>query len=441
MRDQTDGRQRTWQILKHVVDRLDPSSLIANALRLNGRSLSIAGISQQVRLNGRVIVIAVGKASIPMACGALSGLGSRIDRALAVTKAGVPLPIDPPCELEVMYADHPVPAESSLEAGRRVREMVEGLRGDDVVLMLISGGGSALVEDLVEGVTLDDLRKTTERLLRAGATINELNAVRRRLSRLKGGRLARAIAPATIVNLIVSDVLGNRLQDIASGPTVQPPDLDDTLAAVLRRRDLVSQFPDRVSSHLEAADEATSDWRDNVLGTAIIADAETAARAAADVAHGLGYHTQTLGFDYQGEAREFGRTFGTLARHARVDQSAFRLPLALIGSGELTVTVRGSGSGGRNTEMALAAAREIDGLKGVTITSFATDGDDGTSGFAGGIVDGLTMSRARELGIDVQGRLEENDSAPVCRAVGSAIDIGPTGTNVNDLYLALIDDE
>lgn len=419
----------TQRIIQDVVARLDPRALVSDALSADRNPFPV---------EGRVVIVAVGKASVPMASGAIDALGDRVSGALAVTKAGLPLTVEPPEALEVIESDHPVPTERSLAAGHRVLETVRGLDESSLVIMLISGGGSALVEDLVEGVDLDDLRRATDHLLRAGATINELNAVRRRLSRIKGGRLARAIAPAKVLNLIVSDVLGNPLQDIASGPTVRPPSPDTTFQSVMAHHDLIDGLPEAVRRHLESAQEDHEPWPDNVLETEVLADAEAAARIAAETAGNLGYRVQTLGFDFQGEASEFGRTWATIARHVRTDESAFQLPVALIGSGELTVTVRGDGVGGRNTEMALAAAEVLDGLSGVAVTSFATDGDDGASDCAGGTVDGGTLTRIRDAEDDPSRALRENDSARALSAAGATIDIGSTGTNVNDLYLALV---
>jgi glycerate 2-kinase len=432
------GRSDTWHILREVVRDLDPRKLVADSIDVTEAGLSIEGVGGEIASDGRLFVIAVGKAAVPMATGALDQLGERVRDALAVTKAGIPLTVDPPLSLSIIESDHPVPSERSLEAGRRVREMVEHLGEQDTVLMLISGGGSALVEDLIDGISLEDLRQTTDHLLRSGATINELNAVRRRISRLKGGRLAQAAAPARVINLIVSDVLNSPLQDIASGPTVRPPDSDATFEAVMRRDDLLEGLPRSVQEILESQRGSEECWHDNVTGTVVLADAETAARSALESAARLGYEVQSLGYDFQGEAREFGRMWGTIARHAARDRHAFPKPLALVGSGELTVTVRGDGVGGRNTEMALAAALEITGFGSITVSSFATDGDDGLSQCAGGFVDDRTADAVENAGIDVYDRLANNDSASVLRAVDSVIDIGPTGTNVNDVYLALV---
>jgi glycerate 2-kinase len=442
MVEMDNGPEHVDRIVSSVVEQLDPRKQVASALALDadGR-LSVQGVADPIDVHGRLILIAVGKASIPMAAGAIDALGDRIDDALAITKAGLESPFDPPVSLKVLEADHPVPQHSSLAAGAAVRERVDDLNDDDVLLMLISGGGSALMEDLVEGVTLDDLQQATDHMLRAGATINELNAVRRRISRLKGGRLANLAAPAQVINLIVSDVLNSPLQDIASGPTVEPPEVDETFAAVMRRPDLIDGLPGSVRAVLDQESAERAEWSDNVIGTEILSDAEAAARIAIDAAVGLGYYVQTLGYDFQGEARELGRVIGTMSRHARRVPDAFQLPMALIGAGEMTVTVRGDGVGGRNTEMALAAAREIAGLPGITICSFATDGDDGLSACAGGTVTGSTIAELRDHGVDPEEALAHSDSATALRKASATIDIGPTGTNVNDIYLALIHPE
>lgn len=437
--EQRNGRQHIQQILETVVRQLDPRQQVSQALDLvDANELQVEGTDSNIPCPGNVVVVAVGKASIPMASGAIDALGDRISSALAITKAGIESPFEPPESLSVMEANHPVPGEPSLAAGRAVRQTVEDLDENDVVLMLISGGGSALIEDLVDGVTLDDLQQGTDHMLRVGATINELNAVRRRISRLKGGRLARIAAPATVVNLIISDVLNSPLQDIASGPTVEPPEIDQTFASVMRRPDLIDGLPGSIRAVLDQQSAEREPWSDNVAGTVILSDAESAARAAIDAASGLGYHIQTLGYDFQGEAREFGRMIGTMSRHATRHRGAFDLPVALVGAGEMTVTVRGEGSGGRNTEMALAAANEIAGIPSITICSFATDGDDGLSLCAGGVVDGQTRDELRSAEVDVDETFANSDSATALRAVDATIDVGPTGTNVNDVYLALI---
>lgn len=432
------ARADVLAIFRAALRRVDPEALVRDALVLDGDAIVVRGTRYPLAPDARLIIVAIGKAAVGMARGATAALGARIDRGIAVTKAlpGEELPrsVGP---IVVVAGSHPVPDQASVAAGRRVLETVAGLRPDDLVLALISGGGSALVEAPADGVTLEDIARTTDLLLRAGADIGTLNSVRRPLSRIKGGRLAAAISPARVVNLIVSDVLGNPLPVIASGPTIPAdPGLDPV--ALARGLGAWDHLPEPVRRALTHAPRQSTGSGDNVVETIILADAAAAAQAAAEGARERGYYAAVLGTRFAGEAREFARFWAELARHARTGGGPIRPPVCLIGAGEMTVTVRGDGRGGRNTEMALAAALAIDGLPGVVIASLATDGDDGLSGAAGGMVDGVTAARIRDAGLDPVALLAANDSARALAAAGGLIQTGSTGTNVNDLYLALL---
>ena len=432
------ARADALAIFRTALRRVDPEALVRDALALDGDTVVVRGTPYPLAPDARLIVVAIGKASVGMARGAAAALGARIDRGIAVTKAlpGEELPpaVGP---IAVVTGSHPVPDAASVAAGRRVLETVAGLGPGDLVLALISGGGSALVEAPAEGVTLEDIARTTDLLLRAGADIETLNAVRRPLSRIKGGGLAAAIAPARVVNLIVSDVLGNPLPVIASGPTI-PADPGLDAVALARGLGTWDNLPEPVRRALTDARGQSGGSGDNVIETIILADAATAAEAAAEGARNQGYHAAVLGTRFAGEAREFARFWAELARHARAGDGLLKPPACLIGAGEMTVTVRGNGRGGRNTEMALAAAMAIDGLPRVVIASLATDGDDGLSGAAGGMVDGTTAARIRGAGLDPAALLAANDSARALAAAGGLVQTGGTGTNVNDLYLALL---
>lgn len=430
-------------IFAAALRRVEPRALVLEALQLDGDTLVVDDRRIPLAKGSRIIVVAIGKASIPMALGAEDALGELISRGVAATKRGA-LPADSaarPRRIEPLEAAHPVPDQSSVEAGRRVLELVHGLSPDDVVLVLISGGGSALVEQPVPGVELEDIAATTEMLMKAGAGIEVLNAARRRLSRIKAGGLARAIAPGKVVNLIVSDVLGNPLPVIASGPSVDPGPARLDAAEAAKRLGVWEQIPEAARRVLSRASNDEVDRPlTNVVASVVLADAAMAARAAAEGAEALGYQAEILATRFDGEAREFARFWSALARHqreARTSEAAAR-PVCLVGAGEMTVTVRGEGRGGRNTEMALAAALAIEGIEGVAIASLATDGDDGSSGAVGGVVVGASVQRAQERGVDPRRLLDENDSARFLDAASGLIVTGPTGTNVNDLYLALI---
>ena len=424
-------------IFRTAVRAADPEVLVRNTIHLHGSSLTIGARSHPLPSDARLLVIGIGKAAVRMGRGAMAALGARVDGGLLVTKRGSDDPVERVGKLEVVRGGHPIPDATSEAAGVRILRLVRDLQPRDLVLMLISGGASAVVEAPAAGLSLREIAAATEVLLRAGADIRMLNAVRRRLSRIKGGRLAREIAPARVANLIISDVLGNPLPIIASGPTVadEQPGLDPVeVAASLG-------VWGELSAELRAvlvASRAGGQSPRNVLDSLVLADAATAARAAAVAAGHLGYTAPVLATDFTGEARELARFWAAVARHARQPGGPFRSPVCLIGAGETTVTVRGRGIGGRNTEMAVAAAAAIEGVEGLAIASLATDGDDGLTDAAGGVVVGSTVARARAAGIDPAAALDENDTARFLAASGGLLVTGATGTNVNDLYLALL---
>ncbi len=433
--DQERARAEVERIFGHVLCELRPEQLVQQVLRLQAGVLVVDGVPHPLPAGARLVVLAIGKAASGMAAGAEAALGSRIDRGLVVTKRGFGT-AHVPKRFELFEASHPVPDRSSLAAGQAVRAAVSGLSADDLVLVLISGGGSALVEALRPGITLSDVAQATQALLGAGADIWLLNAVRRRLSSIKAGGLARAAAPARVVNLVISDVLGNPLPIIASGPSVDPgPEVADPSAAI-QSLGVWEDLPEPVRRAL--GEPASFDPVTNVVQTVILADARRLAELARSAAEGLGYHAVVLGDRFTGEAREFARFWSAVAKHVRERAEPWLPPVCVVGTGELTVTVRGHGTGGRNTEMALAAALELDGVHGVAVASLASDGDDGTSRAAGGIVTGETALSIKQGGLDARRLLAENDSARALAAAGALLVTGPTGTNVNDLYLALI---
>ncbi|MDI3339058.1 MAG: DUF4147 domain-containing protein [Sphaerobacter sp.] len=436
--DLARARTDVTAIFAAALRQVDPEALVRQALALDDDGLLVRGQRHPLARRTRLVVVAIGKASVPMARGALAALGARIDRGVAVTKVlpgdTLPQAVGP---IAVVAGSHPVPDEASVAAGQRILATVAGLGPDDVVLALISGGGSALAEVPVSGVSLEDIAQTTDLLLRGGADIGLLNAVRRRLSQIKGGGLAAAIAPARVINLIVSDVLGNPVGVIASGPTVAAPLAMDP-APRLRELGVWERLPGHVRAALTAPVDARLAAAHNVVDTVMLADAAAVADAAAAAAQERGYRPFVLGTRFAGEAREFGGFWATVARQLRRGDGPVRPPACLIGAGELTVTVRGSGRGGRNTEMSLAAALAIDGVAGIAIASLATDGDDGQAGAAGGVVVGDSAARIRAAGLDPAALLAENDSARALAAADGLIPSVSTGTNVNDLYLALL---
>jgi len=367
-----------------------------------------------------VYAIAIGKASVTMVDAAAERIGERFTAGLAVSKAESPSQ-NP--KVSALLGSHPVPDGRSLAAGEAVLRFAHEVPDGAVVMCLISGGGSSLVEDLCDGVDLDRLRELTSGLLRAGASIHELNAVRSRLSRIKAGGLMRALSHARVYNLIVSDVLGDDLQTIASGPTVPP--LDSDAEAVMRRFGMPGTLPSLREQRALPMPPTT-----------VVANLSIALDSAAKMAVELGYEPIVLTRSLDGEAREVGRLLASIVADGATGKASFGRRSCVLAGGETTVTVRGDGAGGRNTEAALAAAMRLSGVGDVALGFLATDGDDGTTGAAGAIVDGSTVA-AVERG-DALDALQRNDSYRFLRTREAILKTGPTGTNVNDLAIGLI---
>ena len=377
-------------------------------------------------VEGRVLGLGIGKAAIPM----MDALAQRIPLSggLAVTKFAPGLSRR---LFTVIEGGHPIPDARSLYAGERVLEFVSALDEDDTLICLISGGGSALVT--APHVPLEDLQTLTYLLLSSGAPIDEINTLRRQLDRLKGGGLARA-SKARIISLILSDVIGNPLEAIASGPTVPDPTTKEDALAILKKYNIEKQVPVSVRQFLESG-SLLSEFQEQVLGlhniqNIIIGDNKLAAQAALLQAEHEGFPAEILTNGLQGEAREVGVD---LARRLRVSVSTKPRPFCLIAGGETTVTIKSNGKGGRNQELALAAVNELRDLKDGILISFATDGDDGPTDAAGAVVTGESARRAEALGLDATSYLSRNDSYPFFHALGDLLKTGPTGTNVNDL--------
>ena len=313
------------------------------------------------------------------------------------------------------------------------------------MLCLISGGGSALMTLPVEGVTLSDMRDLTDLLLRVGATINEINVIRKHLDALKGGNLARLAHPARVVSLILSDVVGNPLDVIASGPTVPDSSSFAEAYGLLQRYGLLSEVPGSVQDHLRRGvrgeiDDTPKDGDAIFQHTQdlIVASNDIAARAAERAAQGLGFHTLLLSTFVEGEAREVAKVYAALAKEVLASGRPVPRPACIIAGGETTVTVTGQGKGGRNQEMALAGAICIQGLDNVAIVCLATDGTDGPTDASGALADGMTTERARALGLDPWAYLENNDSYRFFARLDDLLLTGPTNTNVNDLALVFV---
>jgi glycerate 2-kinase len=378
---------------------------------------------------GRTIVIGAGKASAAMAKAFEDHWPGDVT-GLVVTRYGYAVPCK---KIEIVEAAHPVPDAAGLRAATRILELVRGLTADDLVVCLISGGGSALLAVPAEGLTLDDKQQVSRALLKSGATISEMNCVRRHLSAIKGGRLAAACHPAEVVTLLMSDVPGDDPINIASGPTVPDPTTCADALDVLRRYGI--DVPPSVMRILESGAGETVKPGDPRLARAevrMIATPQMALEAAAKVAREDGVAPLILGDSIEGEARDVGKVMAGIAQQVSVHGQPIAPPCVMLSGGETTVTVRGNGRGGRNVEFLLSLAIALDGRPGVYAIAGDTDGVDGQEEIAGAIVAPDTLSRAWAKGVRPRDSLANNDGHGFFEALGDSVVTGPTLTNVND---------
>ena len=385
---------------------------------------------------GRTIVVGAGKAAAAMAQAFENSWDGPVE-GLIVTRYGHAVPCK---HIEIVEAAHPVPDDAGTKAARRMLSMVRGLSTDDLVVALISGGGSALLSLPAEGITAEEKRSVNRALLKSGAPISEMNCVRKHLSAIKGGRLAAAAYPARVVSLVISDVPGDDLAAVASGPTVADPTTYAYARAIIAKYNI--NAPPAVIRHLEAAIEETpkpGDYRLAHVETRLIASPQKSLEAAAEVARAEGVTPIILGDSIEGEAREVGFVMAGIALQARRFGQPLPAPCLLISGGETTVTVRGSGAGGRNVEFLMALALKLNGAPKITALAADTDGVDGARDVAGAFITADTLIRARGLGIDPWASLSNNDGHGFFERLGDQIITGPTLTNVNDFRAVFID--
>jgi glycerate 2-kinase len=443
-------RSAASRILAAALQAAEPGRLVRAHLRVVGGRLVVAGAAQPL-LPGRLVLVSIGKAAVAMARAAEERLGPRLSEGLVVTDsrqlpnnsrhaAAVPL------TSRVLLAGHPVPDQRGLAAALEVEALVDGLGPEDTLLVLLSGGASALLPAPSPGQSLEDKACTTSLLLRAGATIRELNTVRKHLSRLKGGGLARLAAPARVFTLVLSDVVGDDLSTIASGPTVPDPTTFAEALDVLQRRRVLKRTPLAVRRHLEAGARGLVPETPKAgaaffrrTATHVVGGNRQSVMAAAREAARLGLRPVVLTTRLEGEAREVARCLVAIMRESAERERRGRRPTCLLAGGETTVTVTGHGQGGRNQELVVSAAACLDGFPvPAVVASLATDGIDGMSDAAGGVVDDQSALRARELGLPApEAFLAESDSRSFLGPLGDLILTGPTGTNVIDIAVLL----
>ena len=435
-------RERALAVLSAALEAVDPAKAIKRQMSLLDETLRIGQRIYDLRRYRNIYVIGGGKASGSMAQAIEEILGQRVTAGLVNVKYGYG------AETQLIHLNevgHPIPDAAGMAGAKRMVELARQATEEDLVICLISGGGSALMTLPEEGITLADMRSLTDALLRCGATINEINAVRKHLSQIKGGNLARQAYPAEVVSLILSDVVGNPLDVIASGPTVPDTSTFADAYAVIEKYELLDKVPRAIVERLRRGKEgaiAETPKEGNKVFTRIynliIASNEVAAEAALSKAEELGFHSLLLSTFVEGEAREVAKVFAAIAKEILHSGRPVSRPACVIAGGETTVTVRGSGLGGRNQEMALSAALQIAGLEEAMIIPLATDGTDGPTDAAGAIADGSTLRRAQEAGLSAAQYLANNDSYHFFQQLGDLLITGPTNTNVNDLVFIFV---
>ena len=417
-------RRDSRAILKAALAAANPAAMVQQALR-NRRDLD---------RYEHIFVVGAGKAGGTMAKAAEKVLAKRILAGCVSVKDGDPAKTR---RIELRAAGHPVPDERGVENAKRIVDICREAGPRDLVVCLLSGGASALTPYPVPPITLAEKQETTRLMLACGATIHELNALRKHISLFKGGRLARVAAPARVVSLILSDVVGDNLDVIGSGPTAPDASTFETALAVLDRYGLRGRVPASVRERLERGEDETPKPGDPLFARVeniIVGSNQTSLDAAARAAKELGYRTLILASTIEGETRDVARMHAAIARQIAVSGQPVQRPACIISGGETTVTIRGGGKGGRNQEFALTAAIEIAGLENTLILSVGTDGTDGPTDAAGAMADGSTTARSKR---DAAAALAANDSYPYFAELGDLIMTGSTGTNVMDLHLIL----
>ncbi|MFZ0131984.1 MAG: glycerate kinase [Desulfobacterales bacterium] len=436
-------KNRAGSIFNAALSAVEPKSCVNRHLQVADGVLRVSKASFSLEKTKKLYLVGAGKASAAMAAEVEKVLADRIDVGLVITKYGHGLPLR---QCRVMEAGHPVPDENGVEAARALLDLIATAGPEDLILCMISGGGSALTPAPAKGISLAEKQEATRLLLACGATIHEINTVRKHLSRIKGGLLCRRANGARIVSLILSDVIGDNLDIIASGLTAPDPSSFGDCIGILSRYGLLERVSESVRDHLVAGDRGDEDETPKPgdflfasVENRIIGSVTDALSAAEGEARRLGFNPLILSSMIQGEAREVAKVLAAIAGEVRRSDRPIPAPACLLSGGETTVTLKGEGKGGRNMELALAAGIALSGVPDTLILSAGTDGSDGPTDAAGGFADGSTVIRAEAVGLSASAHLAENDSYPFFQRLGDLFITGPTRTNVMDLQILLID--
>ena len=436
------ARKLSLDSLESALNAVDPKRIIKSRISLQNSVLKVNGYSFDLKRFKHVYVVGGGKASGSMA--------EALEQILSkhITDGFINIPRGTKHKTKVIKlheASHPIPDETGVEGTRRILEIAEKAGENDLVICLISGGGSSLMPLPRGDISIVDKKKITEALLKCGATINEINTVRKHISNFKGGWLAKKAYPATVLNLILSDVIGDPLDFIASGPTVPDSTTFHEAVKILKKYELWNTVPESIRKVLSDGEKGlipeTPKADDQVFKkvfTVVVGNNRFASLAACESLRSNGLNTLLLTSTLEGEARHVGTVLASIAREISISQNPVSKPAGIVAGGETTVTVKGKGLGGRNQEIALSAALKLEGMNGVVLASLSTDGVDGPTDAAGAIVDGKTLERAANKGLNPEEFLAENNSYNFFSELGDLIFTGPTGTNVNDVSVIIV---
>jgi glycerate-2-kinase len=431
-------REMAVEVIEAALEASNPFQATKRLVHLDGDTLEVGPHRYDLSKRGKIYVIGTGKATFPIAKALEDILGDRIAQGIVVLKRGQTERLR---RIKIVEASHPIPDSPGFRGAKTMVEVAKNAREGDIVFACITGGSSALLPMPVEPVTLAEKKKVNRLLLSCGASIFEINAVRKHLSKIKGGRLGQAVFPAELINLTVSDVIGDPL-DYITGPTVPDTSTFQDALRTLRKYDLLRKVPDSVRHHIETADpryESPKDFGTMPYHSVILTNNESACEAAASRARSYGLTPMILSTMFDGESQELGRTFAVIARETRRRQRPLRPPCVLIGGGETIVTLRRNfGKGGPNQEFVAGAILNMEGQKDFTVVGLDTDGTDGPTTVAGAMADTSTLASARARGVDLLASLEDHAMLPAWTALKDIIVTGQTGTNVNDLKFLIV---
>ncbi|ALM74939.1 glycerate kinase type-2 family protein [Thermococcus barophilus] len=424
-------------LMEEAIKSSDPYEAVKRALRMKDDKLIIMG--KEFPIKGKIYVLAFGKAACSMAKAVEEILRDKLEEGIAVTKYGYALPLK---KIEVIEAGHPIPDENSMKGALAGVELAKKVDKDDILLVLISGGGSALFCLPEDGISLEDKIKTNELLLKSGAKIYEINTVRKHISKVKGGKLAKLVK-GTLISLILSDVVGDPLEAIASGPTVKDPTTFEDAYRILKVYGIWNKTPESVKRHIEKGlkGEVEETLKENLpnVHNFIIGSVSKACESARGKAEELGLKAYILTTTLEGEAKDVALALGSIIEEIYNKNRPFEKPVVLIAGGETTVTILGkAGMGGPNQEIALSISRKICGLRGTAVLAMDTDGTDGPTDAAGGLVDSYTLDVLKKGGIDVEEYLATHSTYDALKKAKALLITGPTRTNVNSIFIAVI---